>query len=426
MYVSKKVCVIGLGYVGVPLLYALAKAGHKVIGYDKDEFRVDQLANGHDPTGFVPENDLTLQKTFVTCEGVPVGMDFYIVCVPTPLNINGIPDYEAVLDVAEQIGKVASPQSVAILESTVAPGTTEGIFAERIKNASVGRIENPRVAFSPERMNPGNDSFEQWFEQIKVVGSSDPTSRHYAAALYRSVFHERVQTYESAAIPEYAKCFENMQRYINIALMNELVLVAKHKGLDPYSIIDAASTKFNWLGFTPGMVGGHCIPVDPFFLDDWVYKNSPSYVEYTFTQHAAAVHDKYADHVINELIVHINNRRRLVGGDTVNVLLYGRSYKPDVEDSRNAATTQIYSHLTDLFRTSEVSVCVYDPLMDTELFMNTITETFDICVGIVSHTNTRSVSIKETIKFTNEAVFIEVGHGFTRRQKAGFKTIVKI
>lgn len=263
---SRSIAVVGLGYVGLPIAVAFGKIG-PVIGFDVNKKKIDELSKGLDRTGEVSEKDLASTQVHYTSEPADLKKaDFIIVAVPTPINEALQPDLTALQKASELIGRNLLPGSIVVYESTVYPGATEEVclpILERTSGMKAG--VDFKLGYSPERINPGDK--EHTLEKIiKVVSAQDHESLDVVADTYALVVKAGIHRASSIKVAEAAKVIENTQRDLNIALMNELSLIFHRLGIDTKSVLEAAGTKWNFLKFSPGLVGGHCIGVDPYYL----------------------------------------------------------------------------------------------------------------------------------------------------------------
>ena len=263
---KESIVVIGLGYVGLPVAISMAKK-FDCVGFDISQERVDELNGGHDRTGEVTDEDLKASgMTFTTSVEEITGKSFYIVAVPTPIDKDKRPDLFPVEAASRTVAKALTKGAVVVYESTVYPGVTEdvcGPILEEVSGLKVG--EEIFLGYSPERINPGDK--EHTFERIiKVVAGQDEATLERVAVVYEAVVTAGVHRAATIKVAEAAKVIENTQRDLNIALMNELALIFDRMGIRTKDVLDAAGTKWNFLRFTPGLVGGHCIGVDPYYL----------------------------------------------------------------------------------------------------------------------------------------------------------------
>jgi len=263
---TRSIAVVGLGYVGLPIAVAFGKHT-AVIGFDTNTTKIQELQRGIDRTGEVSEKDLSSAQIQFTAEPADLkAANFIIVAVPTPINEALQPDLKALRMCSETIGANLSPGAIVVYESTVYPGVTEEICLPILeKNSGLKGGIDFKVGYSPERINPGDK--EHTLEKIvKVVAAQDAESLEIVAETYGQVVKAGIHRAPSIKVAEAAKVIENTQRDLNIALMNELALIFHRLGIDTRSVLDAAGTKWNFLKFSPGLVGGHCIGVDPYYL----------------------------------------------------------------------------------------------------------------------------------------------------------------
>ena len=356
MTYTRSIAVIGLGYVGLPVAAAFAATGRPVVGFDIDQRRVDELRRGVDRTREVEPAALGAPGLrFTTDTADLAASDFFIVTVPTPIDSSRRPDLGAMLAASRTVGSVLKKGDIVVYESTVYPGATEEDCVPVLEAVSGLRFGvDFTVGYSPERINPG-DRVHRFETITKVVSGSDPRTLDIVADVYGSVVRVGIHRAPSIKVAEAAKVIENTQRDLNIAFMNELSIIFGRLGIDTGDVLAAARTKWNFLPFTPGLVGGHCIGVDPYYL--------------TFRAEKAGYHpevilagrrtnDAVGPRVGRECI-----RRLLAAGKarpTVTVL--GLTFKEDVPDTRNSKVVDIIAEL----RSFGVSVQVHDPLADPE------------------------------------------------------------
>ena len=263
---QRQIAVVGLGYVGLPIAVAFGKSA-PVIGFDINKTKIDELRKGVDRTGEVSPQDLKSSRVRYTCEPSDLKTaDFIIVAVPTPINDALQPDLTALKKASELIGANLSPGAIVVYESTVYPGATEEDCLPILEKASGMKSGiDFKIGYSPERINPGDK--EHTLERIiKVVSAQDEESLEIVAQTYGLVVKAGIHRASSIKVAEAAKVIENTQRDLNIALMNELALIFHRLGIDTRAVLEAAGTKWNFLKFNPGLVGGHCIGVDPYYL----------------------------------------------------------------------------------------------------------------------------------------------------------------
>lgn len=353
----RKIAVVGLGYVGLPVAVAFGKKSD-VIGFDINTRRLRELEKGHDRTGEVIAADLAATNiTYTDSLDVLRKADFFIVAVPTPVDDANQPDLTPVLRASESVGKALKRGDIVVYESTVYPGATEEDCApilERESGLKAGK--DFFLGYSPERINPGDK--QHVFTKIKkVVSGQTPEVLNIVAEVYGSVVEAGVHRAPSIKVAEAAKVIENSQRDLNIAFMNELAVIFDRMGIDTQSVLEAAGTKWNFLPFRPGLVGGHCIGVDPYYLTHKAEKIG--YIPQVILA-GRRINDSMgrfvAQHTIKEMIRTGHNVR----GATVTVL--GLTFKEDCPDLRNSRVVDIIRELRDF----DVRVQVSDPLADAE------------------------------------------------------------
>ena len=352
----QRVVVVGQGYVGLPVAVAAAEAGHAVVGVDLDAERVRRLGEGRSPVGDVEDAALRAvvdAGTYRAAAGFEAvaEADVVVICVPTPVT-DDVPDLSHVRAAGRAVGERVRRGALVVLESTTYPGTTDELLAPLLLEASGLRPEDLDVAFSPERIDPGNAVYGL-ANTPKVVGASTGRARDRAVAFYET-FVERVVPVSSAGTAEMAKLLENTFRHINIALANEMAIVCRALGLDVWEVIEAASTKpFGFMPFYPGPgVGGHCIPVDPVYLS-WKVRQSGGASK--FISLARDVNAGMPGYVVSRVQEVLNDVGRAVRGARVHVL--GLAYKPDVADLRESPALDVLAGLLRL----GAEVTVSDP-----------------------------------------------------------------
>ncbi|MFN3759905.1 MAG: nucleotide sugar dehydrogenase [Algoriphagus aquaeductus] len=366
---ESKIAIIGLGYVGLPLATAFAEK-FKTIGYDIDSKRVGELQKGHDRTLEV-EDDL-LQSVLVSSselldqsgKGLLVSdsaaemanANIYIVTVPTPTDKHNRPVLTPMLKASEAIGKVMKKGDVVIYESTVYPGVTEEECVPVLERVSGLKFNEDFFAgYSPERINPG-DKEHTVTKILKVTSGSTPEVAEYVDQLYKAVITAGTHKASSIKVAEAAKVIENSQRDINIAFVNELSKIFNLLGIDTQEVLEAAGTKWNFLPFRPGLVGGHCIGVDPFYL---AQKAQEVGYHPEIILAGRRLNDSMGKHVATEVIKHMM-RKDLKVIDS-KVLILGFTFKENCPDVRNTRVIDIYQEL----KSFDMDVCVYDPWADS-------------------------------------------------------------
>jgi UDP-N-acetyl-D-galactosamine dehydrogenase len=351
----RTIAVIGLGYVGLPVATAFGRAGFKVIGFDVNPERIAELRDGIDRTREVSAEDIGASGvTFTGAAGDLRPADFYIVTVPTPIDLAHAPDLSMLLEASRTVGGTLERGDVVVYESTVYPGATEDACVPALEQASELKAGSDfTVGFSPERINPGDRQHK--FESItKVVSGQNTSTLEIIAATYGAVVKAGVYRAPSIRVAEAAKVIENTQRDLNIALMNELSLIFDRMQIDTRDVLSAAGTKWNFLPFTPGLVGGHCIGVDPYYL---------THAAERLGYHPQVV---LAGRRVNDSMGHLVGRecvRRLVklGRGKNGVTVLGMTFKENVPDVRNSKVVDIVSEIESF----GINVQVTDPEADT-------------------------------------------------------------
>jgi UDP-N-acetyl-D-galactosamine dehydrogenase len=351
---ARSIAVIGLGYIGLPVAVAFARQGRPVIGFDIDEGRVADLKSGTDRTHEIEPDDLhrhCLRFTTDVAELSPA--NFYVVCVPTPIDQARRPDLTALLDASQTVAGVLKKGDIVVYESTVYPGATEEEcvpLLERVSGLVAGR--DFTVGYSPERINPGDRAHR--FETIKkIVAGQDERTLDIVANVYGSVVTAGVYRAPSIRVAEAAKVIENAQRDLNIAFMNELSAIFQELGIDTKDVLAAAATKWNFLNFEPGLVGGHCIGVDPYYL---TYRAEKAGYHPDVILAGRRINDSMGVRVAWECLRRL--MRAEVRPDLVTVL--GLTFKENVVDIRNSQVRDIVYELKSFGLRTQV----HDPLAD--------------------------------------------------------------
>lgn len=349
-----KIAVIGLGYVGLPLAAHLSRH-FSVIGYDNNEANIAELKKGHDRT--MELNDAELKKTniYFTADTADLAQcRLFIVAVPTPIDHFHVPDLTAMENASVIIGRYLSAGSCVVYESTVYPGVTEDIcvpILEREANLQFGR--DFTVGYSPERINPG-DKVHSLDKTVKIISASDNDTLDFLEGVYGSVVKAGLHRTSSIKVAEAAKVIENTQRDINIALMNELSIIFNKMGIDTIEVLKAAETKWNFLSFRPGLVGGHCIGVDPYYL---TYKAESIGYRPEVILSGRRINDSMGKYIAERTIKLLIAASKQVRHTRLAIL--GFSFKENVPDLRNTRVSDIINELEEY----GVEVLVHDPLV---------------------------------------------------------------
>lgn len=338
--------VVGLGYVGLPLAVEKAKAGYSVIGFDIQEARVNQVNNGENYIGDVVDNELkelvnNKQLKATTDYSLINEVDAVAICVPTPLDIYKQPDTSYVESSANEIAKYVKEGMLVVLESTTYPGTTEEIIKPTLEKSGLVCGENLFIAYSPERVDPGNKQFNTK-NTPKVVGGITANCTEVAATMYENVLEGTVHRVSSPAVAEMEKILENTFRNINIALVNEMAILCNKMGIDVWEVIEAAATKpYGFMPFYPGPgLGGHCIPIDPWYLT-WKAREYNYHTK--LIEIAGEINDEMPDYVVKRITEILNKEGKPLKGS--NVLILGVAYKKDISDVRESPVFPILDRL---------------------------------------------------------------------------------
>ena len=338
--------VIGLGYVGLPLAVEKAKAGYRVIGFDIQKKRVDMVNAGINYIGDVVDEELKdlVEKGMIratTDFSELKNCDVATICVPTPLGKYKEPDLTYVINTAKEIAKYLHREMLVVLESTTYPGTTEEVVLPILESTGLKVGEDFYLAFSPERVDPGNRIYKTK-NTPKVVGGVTEKCTELAKILYENVLEAPVHTVSSPRAAEMSKVLENTFRLVNISLINEVAILARRMGINIWEVIDAAATKpLGFMPFYPGPgAGGHCIPIDPFYL---AYKAKEYDVRLDLVEMAGEINDFMPEYVVMRVQDILNERKKPLNGSKV--LLLGVAYKGDIDDVRESPALKVWDHL---------------------------------------------------------------------------------
>jgi len=351
---AEKVAVIGLGYVGLPVALAFARHFPGCVGFDIHQVKVDELRRGYDRNHEVPEDVLKASSLNMTSDPTALaGVTFYVVAVPTPIDHNNVPDLTPVVKASETVAKTLSKGAIVVYESTVYPGVTEeicGPILEKISGLKCGR--DFTLGYSPERINPGDK--EHTLERItKVVSGQDAPTLERVANAYGAIIEAGVHRAPSIKVAEAAKVIENTQRDLNIALINELALIFDRMGIRTVDVLAAAGTKWNFLKFKPGLVGGHCIGVDPYYL---TMKAQQLGYQPEVILAGRRINNNMGPFVAQRLVKMLINSNVTVKGARVGIL--GLTFKEDCNDLRNSKVPDILVEL----RQFGIEAIIHDPL----------------------------------------------------------------
>ena len=405
-----RICVIGLGYVGLPLA-RLFSTKYPTIGFDMNQKRVDALMTGHDATLEVSDEllqDAINNHGFVCTTDIEKirECNFYVVAVPTPVDEDNYPDLTPLRGASETVGKVISKGDIVVYESTVYPGVTEDECLPVVERVSGLKFNEDFFAgYSPERINPGDK--EHTVEKIKKVTSgSTPEIADIVDGIYNSVLVNGTHKAPSIKVAEASKIIENSQRDVNIAFMNELARVFNVMGIDTHDVIEAASSKWNFIKLSPGLVGGHCISVDPYYL---IQKAQVYGVWPRIMMTARRLNDTMGEYV-GEQVIKLMNKKGVLVKDA-KILILGITFKENCPDIRNTKVVDIYNGLREY--TQNITIC--DPFADKEAvkheYQIDITreipqEQFDAIILAVAHNVFMTIDFKRLVK--NPSVIYDV------------------
>lgn len=397
-----KIAVIGLGYVGLPLA-RLFSTKYQTVGFDMNQRRVDELMKGHDSTLEVPDE---LLQEAITKNGFVCTTDlekirecnFYVVAVPTPVDENNRPDLKPLWGASETVGKVISKGDVVVYESTVYPGVTEEECLPVVEKVSGLKFNEDFFAgYSPERINPG-DKLHTVEKIKKVTSGSTPEIADLVDSVYSSVIVAGTHKAPSIKVAEASKIIENSQRDVNIAFMNELAKIFNAMGIDTHDVIEAASSKWNFIKLSPGLVGGHCISVDPYYL---IQKAQIYGVLPRVMFASRRLNDGMGAYVAEETIKCMNKKGVMVKGSKI--LLLGITFKENCPDIRNTKIVDIYNTIQEYTD----NITVYDPWADPskvrreygiEIVNEVPKEKFDAAILGVAHKEFLDLDIKSLVK----------------------------
>jgi UDP-N-acetyl-D-glucosamine/UDP-N-acetyl-D-galactosamine dehydrogenase len=405
---QKIIGVIGLGYVGLPIALELAKK-FKVIGFDINKKRVDLMKNQIDPS-----NELT-KEAFIGCDieftdetDVLKKATFYIVAVPTPVDEHNVPDLKPLMGASNTIGKVIKKDDYVVFESTVYPGCTEDDCVPVIENISALKyMEDFKVGYSPERINPG-DTMHTLTKITKIVSGCDEESLENIAAIYGSIIEPGVYKAASIKVAEAAKVIENTQRDLNIALMNELSQIFNLMNINTYDVLEAAGTKWNFLKFQPGLVGGHCIGVDPYYL---TYKSNKLGYKPQIILSGRNINDGMPNYIAKKVVQYLLKKGK--NPSQCRALIMGATFKENVTDIRNSKVFNLYKELKDFHidvEMTDVLANAYDVHEEYNVELKTdAVGKYDVIVVAVSHDAYKQLDEKYFLNLTNEdAILVDI------------------
>lgn len=356
---NNKICLIGLGYVGLPLAVAFSEK-FKVIGFDINQSRISELVNGHDRTLEIDDNLLNSIKnniTYTTDIQDTKDCNIYIVTIPTPIDKTNRPDLTPLIESSKTVGSVLNKNDIVIYESTVYPGVTEDVCVPELEKSSGMEFNKDFFCgYSPERINPG-DKEHTVTKILKVTSGSTPETAQQVDDLYKQVITAGTYMASSIKVAEASKVIENTQRDVNIALMNELALIFDQMDIDTNEVLEAAATKWNFIKLTPGLVGGHCIGVDPYYL---TFKAEELGYKPDLILASRLINNGMSKYVADRTIKEMIKAGKVIKNS--NVLMLGVTFKEDCPDMRNTKVVDIIDELKGF----GANVDVYDPWVDPD------------------------------------------------------------
>jgi len=351
---NNKICLIGLGYVGLPLAVAFAEK-FKVIGFDINQSRISELEDGYDKTLEIEDDLLSSVKNNITYTSDIQDIkscNIYIVTVPTPIDKTNRPDLMPLIESSKTVGSVLSRNDIVIYESTVYPGVTEDICVPELERSSGMKFNKDfYCGYSPERINPG-DKERTVTKILKVTSGSTPDIAKLIDNLYKQIITAGTYLASSIKVAEASKVIENTQRDVNIALINELALIFDQMGIDTNEVIEAAATKWNFIKLTPGLVGGHCIGIDPYYL---TFKAEEVGYKPDLILAARQINNGMSKYIADQTIKEMIKSGKTIKGSSI--LMLGVTFKEDCPDMRNSKVIDIIEELKDF----GADIDVYDP-----------------------------------------------------------------
>jgi len=413
-----KLAVIGLGYVGLPIAVAMSKY-FDVIGYDKNEAKISKYKSGVDITGDIGDQQLKQSSVEFTSDQLRLEeASFYIIAVPTPIRNGHIPDLSYVENASKLVGRHIQKGDIIVFESTVYPGVTEEICLPIIeKTSGLLSITDFKIGYSPERINPG-DQIHRLENIVKIVSSIDDEALETIDKVYSTVIEAGVYRSPNIRVAEAAKVIENAQRDVNIAFMNELAMLFSQMHIETKEVLAAAKTKWNFLDFTPGLVGGHCIGIDPYYL---TYKAEDEGYHSKIILNSRHINDGMGQFVANQMVKQVLRTKSSSG--KVKVALLGLTYKENSSDVRNSKVVDVVRELEEY----GIIPYVYDPIADAqevydEYQINTISleDIYDVSLIaiMVPHDQFIHIPIDQFLRMygenVNEKLFFDIKGSFDK------------
>ena len=408
----KKISIVGLGYVGLPLLLQIAKR-KKVIGFDINKKRIYQLLRCIDEYNEHSFKDIKRVKKnllFTSDKNKIKNSDLFIVTVPTPVDNKNKPNLKFIIDATKTVASLIKKNSVVVYESTVFPGCTEEVCVPIIEKISKLKFNKDFFCgYSPERINVG-DPKHKLQNITKIVSGSNGKTTKSLSNFFKKYVTKKIYSSQSIKVAEAAKVIENTQRDINIALINEFSLILNKLNIDTYAVLKAAATKWNFVKFEPGLVGGHCVGVDPYYL---AYKAKKNFYNPKMILAGREINESMSLHISNDLVNQMKSKKIKIKNSKV--LLLGYSFKENTSDSRNSKVRDIFNHLSH----KGVEVKIFDPVVNMDSFDASfkksfikninINNYFDAIILSVPHTKILNIGINKIIKtLKKRSVFFDL------------------
>lgn len=414
---KRSICVVGLGYVGLPIALEFAKK-FKVVGFDINQARIDLMKQGIDPSKEIDSTEFDGRNIHFTASLEEIReCSIFVVAVPTPINAANEPDLKPLIGSSTTVGKVLKKGDYVIYESTTYPGCTEEDCLPILEKESGLKLGvDFKLGYSPERINPG-DKERPLPKILKIVSGSDAEALRNISKLYGSIIQAGICEAASIKVAEAAKIIENTQRDVNISLMNELSMIFNKIGINTFDVIEAAGTKWNFHKYTPGLVGGHCIGVDPYYL---VHKAEQLGIHPRVIAAGRFTNDNMAAHIAQTVSKKLNKRGKVA--KDCNVLIMGATFKEDVADIRNSKIADVYNEL----KSFSINVDVVDPHADSEELQHEygfelaqdISKKYDGIILAVSHKEYKELPASWYKTYSTEDGFLLDLKGLLRHQQA--------
>jgi len=418
---KQKICVVGLGYVGLPLAVEFGKQDN-IIGFDINETRIMELRKNIDSTNEISSSEIKKSNIVFTSDPLDIKKsDFIIIAVPTPIDKTKKPDLKYLKSASELVGKNLAKNTIVIYESTVYPGVTEEFCTPILEKESGLKCgEDFKIGYSPERINPG-DKEHTVDKIIKIVSGMDDQTTEKVAQVYNTIIKAGVFKAKTIKTAEAAKVIENIQRDLNIALMNELSIIFHKLGINTKDVIDAAATKWNFHKYHPGLVGGHCIGIDPYYL---TYKAEQAGYDPQVILAGRKINDNMHNFVVELLLNSLNEAGKAPSKSSV--LILGLTFKENVVDYRNSRTKNLIEEL----KKHDITIHAHDPLLGkTEKKFSVKNQELkdipkvDAVILTVAHNDFKKISLKELkAKLNANPVLIDIKnfYNYSEAEKEGF------